>query len=279
MSIYCIGDVHGCYDTLQKLLEIIDFSLNTDELWFTGDLVNRGNASLEVLRFIKKLPKKVVVLGNHDLHLLALHNGFTHPASHSLDNIFQAKDRHELLDWLRLQPLLHYAKNENWVLSHAGIYPLWNINQAERYANEIENIKQDFNNAKHFFIKMYGDIPTLWQNDLQELDRYRFIINAFTRMRFCDKNGSLEFTNQGKIGSQPLHLMPWYELPTRVDISQRILFGHWAALNWHTEIIDEVKDNVFALDTGCAWGRYLTAKRLDDGKIFRCNFIQTDKKT
>lgn len=274
MSIYCIGDVHGCYNTLQKLLEKIDFSLNYDELWFTGDLVNRGSASLAVLRFIMQLPKKVVVLGNHDLHLLALYNDFSHPASHTLNEILQAKDRHELLDWLRLQPLMHYDKNLNWVLSHAGIYPLWNAEEAQNYANEIDDIKQDFNNAKDFFITMYGNVPTLWQKSLQGIDRYRFIINAFTRMRFCDNEGNLEFKNQGIIGTQPSHLLPWYELPMRKNISQKILFGHWAALNWQTEIVDEVKPNIFALDTGCAWERFLTAKRLDDGKIFRYQFVK-----
>jgi len=265
MSTYCIGDIHGCYRELQELLDHIGVSLKNDTLWFVGDLVNRGKDSLAVLRFIKELPHKIVVLGNHDFYLLALYYGVFNPASHTLDDVLNAKDRGDLLDWLRCQPLMHYDADANWVLAHAGIYPLWDVVSAKKYANEVEDILRG-PDCQFLLQHMFGNKPDIWAENLREFARWRFIINAFTRMRFCDADGRLEFACQGVIGTQPPGFMPWFDVSKRVAKNERIVFGHWAAL---AGMVLEPSKNVFALDTGCVWGRALTAMRLDDGVIFR----------
>lgn len=265
MSIYCIGDIHGCYRELQELLDKVGASLKSDTFWFVGDLVNRGPDSLAVLRYIKELPRKIVVLGNHDFHLLALYHKVVYPAPHTLDEVLMAKDRGDLLDWLKCQPLMHHDKENNWVLTHAGVYPLWGMVEAQKYAEEVGEILRS-SDAPLLFKHMYGNLPDVWCEDLREWDRWRFIINSFTRMRFCDINGRLEFSCQGVEGTQPEGFMPWFKVPQRKAKDTRIVFGHWAAL---VDMVDEPVPNVFALDTGCVWGRALTAMRLDDGKIFR----------
>ena len=263
MPTYCIGDIQGCFNELQNLLQLIAFDKKKDELWFVGDLVNRGPNSLEVLRFIKSLPRKVVVLGNHDFHLLAVYHNLTHPRSHNFHDVLNAKDNVELIDWLRMQSLMHYSSAFNCVIVHAGIYPKWDLSMAKQYAKEVAQ----FLHSDNYIVMLkhiYGNNPANWNPKLRGWSRLRFIINAFTRMRFCDSEGNLDFQYQCKIGEQPKDLMPWFQMPNRKIKQQDIIFGHWAALDGETNI-----SNLYALDTGCVWGKGLTALRLEDKKKFQ----------
>jgi len=265
MPTYCIGDVQGCYDELQSLLQLINFDRKNDTLWFVGDLVNRGPKSLDVLRFVRKLKKCIVVLGNHDFHLLAVYHKLTHPRSHILDSVLKAEDSLELINWLRKCPLLHYDLNFNCVLVHAGLLPQWNLHTAIQCASEVENVlKSDhyIDLLKH----MYGNKPDRWSLRLRGWSRLRFIINSFTRMRFCHMDGRLDFHYQCKVGMQPTEYLPWFKVPTRKVRNVEIVFGHWAALDGE---IDE--PYMYALDTGCVWGKGLTAMRLEDKKRFQVN--------
>ena len=257
MSTYAIGDIQGCYDELRGLLKQLQFNPDKDTLWFVGDLVNRGPKSLETLRFIKNLPHKIIVLGNHDLHLLALHHGHS-AKEHTLQDILQAPDCEELLNWLRHQPLLHLDETLNYVMVHAGIYPLWKLTEAKRYAKEIETLLQSKKYVE-LIANMYGNQPKSWNENLTGWDRYRFIINAFTRMRFCSYDGKLDLENTGAPDSAKPGFVPWFNVPHRATKNIRILFGHWAALNGKAD-----DPNVFALDTGCVWGNKLTAMKLDE---------------
>lgn len=265
MSTYCIGDVQGCYKELHQLLEKINFDPHGDTLWFVGDLVNRGPNSLEVLRFVKNLPNKVVVLGNHDLHLLNYyHNIVDFEASH-LEQILSAEDAPELITWLRSLPLIHVDQQLGYVMVHAGIYPEWSIDEAQKYAREVEQVLRS-ENYLEFLKEMYGNQPNVWHSNLIGWDRLRFIVNAFTRMRFIINNNQLDFSSVGTLKDAPSELIPWFQVKNRKAKQQKILFGHWAALK------GEAKDrNVFALDTGCVWGGSLTTMRLEDERKFACN--------
>ena len=262
MATYVIGDIQGCFDELKALLAVINYQEDTDELWFTGDLVNRGPKSLEVLRFIKAIPRCVTVLGNHDLGLLTLAHTPHHLKNHTLDEILLAPDCAQLLTWLRQQPLLYAPANSSYVLVHAGIPPQWSLSEAKRLALEVEIILKgpDYLNLLE---TMFGNVPALWNEDLQGADRYRYIINAFTRMRFCDGEGRLELGYKGTITEAPADLLPWFTIADRKTRNDKILFGHWAALEGQV-----TEPNVYALDTGCVWGGSLTALRLEDGQRF-----------
>ncbi|MGZ8213314.1 MAG: symmetrical bis(5'-nucleosyl)-tetraphosphatase, partial [Methylosarcina sp.] len=209
MSIYAIGDIQGCFDELLRLLEAISFDSQSDQLWFTGDLVNRGPKSLETLRFVKSMGQSAItVLGNHDLHLLAA--SCTPRTSHkknSLDQVLEAPDRDELLDWLRHRPLFHY--NDNFCLIHAGLPPQWDFEQTQQMAKLAEQALRapDY---QLFVSQMYGNQPDVWSPDLKGIDKLRFIINCFTRMRYCDSQGRLDFDHNGPPGTQPKNLMPWF---------------------------------------------------------------------
>lgn len=264
MSIYAIGDIQGCFSELQALLVKINFDANDDILWFTGDLVNRGPASLEVLRFVKNLgDKHKVVLGNHDLHLLAVafgcgevHRGDT------LEAILNAPDKHDLMDWLRHRPLLHHDKETAFTMVHAGIAPSWSVKQALSLANEVgAALSQP--DPTLFFKQMYGNQPNRWSDDLAGMERLRCIINYLTRLRFCYADGSINLTYKGEIGGKPADLIPWFEVADRVSAGENIVFGHWAALNGKTKVA-----HLYALDTGCVWGNCLTAMRLEDQQRF-----------
>ncbi len=263
MATYAIGDVQGCYPALQKLLEQIQFDCKKDTLWFTGDLVNRGPQSLETLRFIKNLgTQQRVVLGNHDIHLLAVANGARAAISgDTLQPILTAPDRDELLTWLSQQPLLHHDDKLGFTMVHAGIAPEWDLNIAKQLAQEVEIILQDKNNTANYS-QLFGDHPDQWHADLTGFDRLRCIINYFTRMRFCHPDGRLELKTKNTF-TQNIHLVPWFKVNTRINYDLKIIFGHWAALRGITHT-----PHVYALDTGCSWGFELSAMRLDDGKIF-----------
>lgn len=258
MATYAIGDIQGCFDALEFLLEKISFDRKKDTLWFAGDLVNRGDKSLETLRFIKALgDKAIIVLGNHDLTLLALSEGCEKIRHHTLDDILNAPDKEELIDWLRFQPLLHHDNTLGYTMIHAGLPPQWDLSLAQQCAHEVEQVLRS-DNYRDFLAHMFGNKPKQWDANLQGWDRLRFITNSFTRMRYCKPSGKLNFTDKGIIGSQKKGYIPWYEVPDRKSRDLNIIFGHWSTLFGHTS-----QPNVYALDTGCLWGGSLTAMRLD----------------
>ena len=264
MPTYCIGDVHGCYHELKELLRIINYKEQNDHLWFVGDVVGRGPKSLEALRSIKNLPNVQMVLGNHELHLLNICNGDTRFQTYNLEQILTAQDASQLIDWLRTKPLLHYSTRFNSVLTHAGIYPGWSLAEAMGYAKEAEAaIRAD--NYWDFLKNIYSNLPTKWSNDLTGWDRLRFITNAFTRMRFCNLYGDLEFKHTGNADTPPHDFYPWFKIPWHKSKNVKIIFGHWATLNGHTG-----EKNIEVLDTGCVRGGSLTALRLEDGVRFGC---------
>lgn len=264
MSTYCIGDVQGCSDELQSLLHLIQFNPQKDTLWFTGDLVNRGPQSLEVLRFVKLLNERsiaLMVLGNHDLHLLAVVNQSTPlKAEDTFQDILNAPDCVELCNWLRQQPLIHHDRG--WTLVHAGLPPQWDLAQANACAREVETVLRS-ERHQEFTSHMYGNSPHCWDEKLSGWERLRVITNYFTRLRFCDTAGNVEFTSKGESHKMPEGFLPWFRIPNRFNKNLTILFGHWAALQGKTD-----EPNTYALDTGCVWGHALTAMRLEDKKKF-----------
>lgn len=255
MSIYAIGDIQGCFDDLLRLLDLIKFDEKSDQLWFAGDLVNRGPKSLETLRFVKSLGKSAqTVLGNHDLHLLATAFKQRKPRKKdSLSGVLEAPDCDELLDWLRHQPLFYY--NDDFCLLHAGLPPQWDFSQTKKMAKKAEKSLQS-TDYMSFFKVMYGDKPDKWSSELKGLEKIRFIVNCFTRMRYCEENGRLDFTCTSAVGTQAKHLMPWFTVPKRKSAEMKIIFGHWSTLGYYQ------KNNVYAIDTGCLWGGELTAIKL-----------------
>lgn len=266
MSVYVVGDIQGCFQSLIELLDLIQFRPRTDQLWCVGDLVNRGPDSLLVLRFLLDLPNPpVVVLGNHDLHLLAIYYGQASlQASDTLQAVLEAPDSELLCDWLRQQPLVHLDQHYECTLLHAGLPPQWTSLKAKQYASEVETILRS-EQYKNFLAHMYGSTSYQWSEQLTGWKRLRFIVNALTRIRFCTLDGKLNFSHKGPLGSQAEGLYPWFQIPERASAAEKILFGHWAALG--EQVI--ISTNLFALDTGCVWGRQLTAMRLEDQKLFR----------
>lgn len=264
MAIYAIGDVQGCYDTLSRLLDLLRFDPPEDCLWFAGDLVNRGPQSLQTLRFVRGLgPAALSVLGNHDLHLLALANGGRKGKRDSLEQVLAAPDRDELLDWLRRQPLLHESPDGDSALLHAGLPPQWDISQARACAREAESVLRGDRYAE-LLRDMYGDQPDRWNEALSGTPRLRFIINCYTRLRYCDGAGRADFKPKGAPGTQAGGLLPWFAVPGRRSAGTRLIFGHWSTLGR----ISWPEYRVEGLDTGAVWGGKLTALRLDDGRLF-----------
>jgi len=266
MAIYAIGDIQGCHAELIKLIDEIRFDPKEDMLWFVGDLVNRGPGSLEVLRLVKSLGERAVtVLGNHDLHLLAVAEGVAEPhRTDTLDDILNAPDRDELLFWLRNQRLLH--AQDDCVLVHAGLLPQWSTTQAARLAREVE-AELHGSDFVTFLERMYGNAPHRWDEDLEGFKRLRVIVNAFTRMRICTKAGEMEFKFKGEVEKIPEGYMPWFDVPKRASANATVIFGHWSALGL------KITPKVIGLDTGCLWGGPMTAIRLKDRKLFQveCN--------
>ena len=265
MATYAIGDIQGCFEPLIRLLDFIQFNPAEDTLWQTGDLVNRGPASLEVLRFMRALgDKHQIVLGNHDLHLLAVDAGARKQSEgDTLDETLYAPDKEELLDWLRHRPLLVQHESLPFIMTHAGIAPMWTVEKAAKLAQEVEMILRAKKIEKEFYEKMYGNQPDLWRDDLTGMDRLRCIINYFTRMRFCNPEGRLNLANKGTLQSADENWLPWYAVNPELHAKINIIFGHWAALQGESH-----QENIIALDTGCVWGFELTAMRLEDGKKF-----------
>jgi bis(5'-nucleosyl)-tetraphosphatase (symmetrical) len=249
------------------LLEHIQFDASKDILWFTGDLVNRGPQSLATLRFIKSLgDQHHIVLGNHDLHLLALvHNAHLGWKEDTVTEILTAPDCDELTRWLSQQPLLYHDEALGFTMVHAGLAPSWDLLTAQRLAKEVEIVIRS-DSAAEFFQHMYGNEPAQWSEQLQGWDRLRCITNCFTRIRFCHQDGRLELTSKGTLALSSQDLIPWFKVQSRVNTDLKIIFGHWAALGGVTNT-----PNTYALDTGCVWGYKLTAMRLEDEKRFCVN--------
>ncbi len=259
MAVYAIGDIQGCYSALRQLLDRLHFDASQDRLWLVGDLVNRGPQSAEVLRFVMSLPGTVAVLGNHDLHLLAVAAGKTNlRTGDTLESVLAAPDREPMLDWLRRRPLLHHDTDLGYTLIHAGLVPQWSLEQATEHAREAEVVIRA-SASNNLFDTLYGDQPDRWDDTLTGHDRLRVIINAFTRLRYCDPAGRMLMHASGAPGTQPAPYLPWFKIPERRSRNARIVFGHWSTLGLHQEA------GVIALDSGCLWGGQLSAVRLDAG--------------
>jgi len=267
MTCYAIGDLQGCYGAFMQLLDKLQFDPTTDQLWLAGDLVNSGEDSLSVLRLLKELGGSVsCVLGNHDISLLAMHYGLFKRHS-SLKKIFKAADREELMAWLESQPLIQVDKKRKICMTHAGLPPKWKVKEAQAYSQEIERELQGENTAE-WLSHVYGDNPKQWKKSLEGYDRHRYILNAFTRMRFLKGKGRLTFKlknspyankklekQQKKQGDNKY--IPWFEYPDRKSANYQLIFGHWASLGFYHA------NHVTGLDTGCVWGGRLTAINMD----------------
>lgn len=259
MTTYAIGDVQGCYRTLLRLLEAVSFDAQVDRLWFVGDLVNRGAESLATLRFVHSLgDRAITVLGNHDLHLLAVHYaGQPLRPVDTLDEVLAAPDRDELLRWLRWRPILHRDDLLGYVMCHAGLPHIWSLDQAEQRARELEAALRGPTHRK-YFKKMYGNKPKRWRDELTGRKRLRAITNYLTRMRVIDERGKLDLEYTGALDELPEHGFPWYTAYSGRSLELEIIFGHWAALDGVIEV-----PGIHALDTGCVWGIGLTALCLE----------------
>ncbi|MEO8159716.1 MAG: symmetrical bis(5'-nucleosyl)-tetraphosphatase [Betaproteobacteria bacterium] len=262
MATYAIGDLQGCFDPLQDLLGEIGFRESTDRLWFVGDLVNRGPQSLEILRFVKALGERAVcVLGNHDLHLLMVAEARvkTH-RNDTLAAVLAASDRDDLLTWLRGLPLMH--TEDDYAMVHAGLLPSWSIGKAHDLAQEAAQALQG-DAWRDLMAHMYGNQPDRWDEALSGYERVRVIINAMTRLRVCTPDGRMEFSHKGGLEDIPAGYMPWFAVPGRKSAQSTVVCGHWSAIGLLAQ------RNLLALDSGCLWGRCLSAVRLEDRRIFQ----------
>lgn len=271
MAIYAIGDVQGCYDSLRRLLDKIEFDERRDELWFTGDLVNRGPASLKTLRFVRSLgASAITVLGNHDLHLLAAHLTTVNRRSSkdTLDEVLRAKDCEELLHWLRQRPFIHGDERINTVMIHAGLAPDWSIAKHFKQAKKLEAILRSDEAAKLLKL-MYGVTPRVWSAALSYWQRRQYALAVFTRLRYVDNKGRLEMSQKGAPGNHLPHTRPWFNAKhPRWEEQARIVFGHWSTLD-RTR-----RDDVIALDGGCVWGGCLMAVRLSRKKAPKFTLVK-----
>ena len=256
MATFAIGDIQGCYSALRRLLEHISFDPPHDRLWLSGDLVNRGPGSLEVLRYIRSLgDSALMVLGNHDLHLLATVAAQRNRTTDTFAAVLEASDRDELLNWLRRRPLTHDDPELGILMVHAGLPPQWTIETAQQLAREVETVLCG-DEHESFLKQMYADSPTQWHRSLTGTERLRYVVNALTRIRYCYPDGRLDFSNKGPPGEDTSGLTPWFEMDRPEWGGKRVLFGHWSSLG----LIDRA--GVIGLDTGCVWGRQLTAVQL-----------------
>jgi bis(5'-nucleosyl)-tetraphosphatase (symmetrical) len=262
MAIYAIGDIQGCDAAFGRMLDVVSFDPVYDRLWLVGDLVNRGPSSLAVLRRVMALgDAAVTVLGNHDLHLLAVAEGFRKPhRSDTLDGVLAAPDRRVILDWLRGRSLMHM--DGDYAMVHAGLLPEWTTQRALELAREVEAALRgpDF---REFLGRMYANHPVRWNETLKGADRLRVVVNAMTRMRICTTDGEMDFGFKGKPEDAPAGYVPWFAVPRRASRDRTIICGHWSALGLRQE------DRLVALDSGCLWGGVLSAVRLEDRRLFQ----------
>ncbi len=264
MTDYAIGDIQGCYERLRDVLAKVDFSPSRDRLWVAGDLINRGPSSLATLRYIESLgDSAVVVLGNHDLHLLAVAlGGHRARRKDTLTDILEAPDLDRLVAWLRQQNLCVHDPVRNLVMTHAGLPHIWSVSDAAAHAREVEAVIRG-DSAEEYFTHMYGNQPECWSDNLRGMDRWRIITNYFTRMRFIAADGTLELSAKEAVDTAPDGFKPWFHFPR--DDNVRVVFGHWAALEGKTG-----SDRFMGLDTGCVWGGALTMMNLDSGEKIHC---------
>ncbi|HET7729717.1 MAG TPA: symmetrical bis(5'-nucleosyl)-tetraphosphatase [Usitatibacter sp.] len=260
MATYAIGDLQGCYQPLRALLDRIAFDARRDRLWFVGDLVNRGPDSLHCLRFVQSLgDAAVTVLGNHDLHLVCVAEGIEKRKSRdTLEDVLGAPDRDSLVAWLRHRPLLHVERG--FALVHAGLLPQWSVDRARQLAAEVE-ARLRGPDYRGLLERMYGDEPRAWRDDLRGIDRLRVVINAMTRLRVCEADGSMALQYKGEPGEAPDRWTPWFDMPGRASRDHTVVCGHWSALGL------ELRPDLASLDSGCVWGRSLTALRLEDRSV------------
>jgi bis(5'-nucleosyl)-tetraphosphatase (symmetrical) len=270
MSTYAIGDLQGCYYSFINLLEACGFNPKRDRLWLVGDLINRGPHSLAVLRWLREHSSCVTtVLGNHDLHALAVHEGFAElHRGDTLDELLAAPDRDALFDWIRLQSLA-YAEDE-YLIVHAGLLPQWDAKQARQLAQEVESVLRG-PNYREFLAHMYGNQPDRWNEALTGMNRLRIITNAMTRLRVCALDGQMEFRFKGEPRDIPEGYLPWFDIKNRKSKKDTLIFGHWSALGLL------LRKRLIGLDTGCLWGEKLTALRLEDRKLFQVPRAPQDK--
>ncbi|MDX1587580.1 MAG: symmetrical bis(5'-nucleosyl)-tetraphosphatase [Oleiphilaceae bacterium] len=263
MTDYAIGDIHGCYDSLRRLLDSLRFDPSSDNLWLVGDIINRGPDSLQALRFVRDLGESAVtVLGNHDLHLLAVAKGdHSSRGKDTMTPILEAPDRDELLHWLQHRPLASYDPQRDLLMVHAGVPPVWTVPQTLSLARELESVLRG-DQAEAFFRQMYGNQPDRWQEGLSGIERWRVITNYLTRMRFVAQDGTLDLDS--KVDQAPPGYAPWFRYPRRE--STGIIFGHWAALEGKADT-----PGIHALDTGCVYGGALTALNMDTLQYHRCD--------
>ena len=264
MATYAIGDIQGCYDQLRSLLDSLAFDPARDTLWVVGDLVSRGRQSLETLRYVRGLgDAAVTVLGNHDLNLLAVAAGVRKPhKSDAVEAVLGARDRDELMDWLRTRNMMHVG--HGYAMVHAGLLPQWTVARALELAREVEGALRGPTHVE-FLSRMYGNTPAAWNDALTGYDRLRVIVNAMTRLRVCDTRGNMELGHKVEPESAPDGYMPWFDVPGRASADTPIVIGHWAALGL------KLRDDLVAIDTGCVWGRTLSAVRLEDRRLYECD--------
>ncbi len=262
MATYAIGDIQGCFKTFSRLLEKIGFDPARDRIWLVGDLINRGPDSLAMLRWARQHDAALtVVLGNHDLHTLAVAEGFVDAHRYdTLHPLLAAPDRDELLSWLRERPMAH--AEGSYLMVHAGVLPSWHPEQVLALADEVETALRG-NDYRNFFAHMYGNHPNHWQDDLAGMSRLRVITNALTRLRVCTAEGAMDFRFKGELPDIPAGMTPWFDMPERQSAGVTLVFGHWSALGL------VVRANLVALDTGCLWGGTLTAMRLEDRRVYQ----------
>ena len=267
MTRYAVGDLQGCFTPLRRLLDRVAFEPGCDQLWAVGDLINRGPQSLQCLRLFVELGDSArVVLGNHDLHLLAVAHG-ARPLKRgdTLQEILNAPDCADLLDWLRRQPLLYQDPSGDYTMVHAGLAPQWSIPRARELAAEVAEALRG--PGLHDFLHgMYGDQPDRWRDDLEGIPRLRVITNYLTRIRFCDRDGAMDLKNKAAPGNARPGFMPWFDVPGRQSAGAPLIFGHWATLLGRAQ-----RDDVFALDTGCVWGNALTLMNLETRQYLQCD--------
>ena len=262
MSTYAIGDIQGCFRSLQWLLDAFEFDPDRDRLWLVGDLVNRGPDSLATLRFVRDLGERAVcVLGNHDLHLLSVAAGCSKLRDDdTLDEVLHARDRDELIDWLRHRPMMH--RQDQYAMVHAGLLPDWSVDTALALAHEVETALRAPDYEK-LLSNMYGNQPDRWDAKLTGFARLRVIVNAMTRMRVCSADGRMDLRFKGEPGDAPRGMLGWFDVPGRASRGTPVIFGHWSALGL------VLRPDIIGLDTGCLWGRQLSALRLDDHRLFQ----------
>ncbi|WP_144392203.1 symmetrical bis(5'-nucleosyl)-tetraphosphatase [Pleionea sediminis] len=263
MATYAVGDIQGCFDGLIALLKKLKFNWQNDKLWFCGDLINRGSQSLNTLRYLYEHRERIkVVLGNHDLHMLAVANGAESlKFKDTFQKIIDEPRNQDLVEWLYRQPLAHYSNKHKTLMVHAAISAKWSLKQTLACSDEVTNTLCDSQRRADYFKAMYGDTPDEWNDQLKGNDRLRYITNVFTRTRFVYHDGRLELGFKSAPGDHPKDLMPWYDQPLKIEKDIRIVFGHWAALQGKL-----ATKRFQALDTGYVWGGTLTALNLSTGE-------------